>query len=107
LIIHKTLRDKRFTSPALKHLIDFVVRRRISLASYAGETSVSYHGRADRPDGCPAVTPSASTRICYTPAKKTYEFIGPLARIALPMQLDELIHPNRYKTHCTTPFSIV
>jgi hypothetical protein len=72
LIIQKTLRDKRFTFPALKHLIDFVVRRGISLASYAGETSVSYHGRADRPDGCPAVTPSALTRICYTPAKKTY-----------------------------------
>jgi hypothetical protein len=35
LIIHKTLRDERFTSPALKHLIDFIVRGRISLASYA------------------------------------------------------------------------
>ena len=83
--MHKSLRDKRFTSPALKHLIDFIVRRRISLASYAGETSVSYPGRSDRPDGCPAVTPSALTRICHAPAKKTYEFIGALARIALPM----------------------
>jgi len=107
LIIHKTLRDKRFTSLALKHLIDFVVRRRISLASYAGETSVSYHGRADRPDGCPAVTPSALTRICYTPAKKTYEFIGPLARLALAMQLDELIHPNRYKTHLHNSLAVL
>jgi hypothetical protein len=57
--------------------------------------------------GAPAVTPNALTHICHTPAKKTYEFIGPLARIALPMQLDELIHPNRHKTHCTIPFPIV
>jgi hypothetical protein len=94
LTIHKNLRDERFTCPALKHPIDFIVRGRISLASYAGETSVSYHGRADRPDGCPAATPNAVTRICHTPAKKTYEFIGPLTRIALPMKLDELVHPK-------------
>ena len=68
-----------------KYLINFIVRRRIGLAGDAGEASVSYHGRADGPDGCPAVTPSALTRICRTPAKKPYEFIRTLARIALPM----------------------
>jgi hypothetical protein len=47
------------------------------------------------------------TRICHTPAKKPYEFIRTLARITLSMQIDELIHPNRYKTHYATPFPIV
>src|SRR4029077_18854710 len=72
-----------------------------------GEASVSYHGRADGPDGGPAVTPSALRRICHTQAKKPYEFIRTLARITLPMQLNELIHPNRHKTHYATPFPIV
>jgi hypothetical protein len=71
--------------PGSKHLINFIVRRRIGLAGNAGEASVSYHGRTDGPDGCPAVTPSALTRISHTPAKKPYEFIRTLARIALPM----------------------
>jgi hypothetical protein len=93
--------------PAFKHLINFIVRRRIGLAGYAGEASVSYHGRADGPNVGPAVTPSALTRICHTPAKKPYEFIRTLARITLPMQLDELIHPNRHKTHCATPFPYI
>ena len=76
LVIRNTLRGKRFNPPAFKHLINFIIRRRISLAGYTGEASVSYHGRADRPDGCAAVTPSALTRICYTPAKKIMNSSG-------------------------------
>jgi len=107
LVIRNTLRGKRFTPPAFKHLINFIIRRRISLAGYTGEASVSYHGRADGPDGRPAMSPSALTRICHTSSKKRYEFIRTLAGITLPMQLDELIHPNRHKTHCATPFPYV
>jgi hypothetical protein len=46
------------------------------------------------------------TRICHAPAKKPYEFIRTIARITLLMQLDELLHPNRHKTHYATPFPI-
>jgi len=93
-------------SPGFQNLVNFVVRRRIGLAGYAGEAGVSYHRRADSPNRGPAVTPSASTRICHTPAKKPSEFIRTIARIALLMQFDELLHPNRHKTHYAAPFPI-